>query len=305
MPNLFAAMTIERDFAYHYEQPWGDPIVWLVRDGTGVARAAAYGSDSSVQGGVLDPRMNGFAVEPMADVAAAAILSCTENGSPAKCPSAWGVSAQASARVNHRIVPRDPNQVPIGPGDKVPVILDYALHAYSSAPVPLDLFYSRSFAGFSVFLGDQVLYGRKACSVAATFLDCTSLNDESGSWQAALDYSDHSQETIYAIGVRAFASATLHGLTGSPPALADAVADPFLRIDPDWQYASYFMVQQESALHPGEWLEVSRVWTQPVPEPASGALLALGVGVVVGAVHRRKGRVAGRGRPRPGTTEAA
>jgi hypothetical protein len=60
---------------------------------------------------------------------------------------------------------------------------------------------------------------------------------------------------------------------------AQAVADPFLYVDPTWEYARYFVVEQESLLEPGTWVPVTRDWrsTQPVPEPASWLLLATGI----------------------------
>jgi formylglycine-generating enzyme required for sulfatase activity len=47
-----------------------------------------------------------------------------------------------------------------------------------------------------------------------------------------------------------------------------AIVDPFLYVDPTWEYAQYFTVQQESLQHPGLWVEVTRGWQ--IPEPTSG-----------------------------------
>lgn len=67
-----------------------------------------------------------------------------------------------------------------------------------------------------------------------------------------------------------------------------AVADPFLFVDPDWEYAPYVVVEQESILHPGEWVEVTRAWAEPIPEPEAYAMMLAGLGLVITVVRRRK-----------------
>ena len=41
---------------------------------------------------------------------------------------------------------------------------------------------------------------------------------------------------------------------------AQAVADPFAYVDPSWEYAEHFVVEQQSELNPDEWVEVTRKW---------------------------------------------
>ena len=59
----------------------------------------------------------------------------------------------------------------------------------------------------------------------------------------------------------ALARAALEGCMNCPKnGSAQAVADPFAHIDPDWEYAEHFVVEQESVLNPGSWVEVTRIW---------------------------------------------
>jgi len=70
------------------------------------------------------------------------------------------------------------------------------------------------------------------------------------------------------IGVSAGAHATYEDVsTGSTKQrfgkFAQAVADPFLFVDPNWEYARYVAVEQESLLYPGTWVQVTRAWRNP------------------------------------------
>jgi hypothetical protein len=140
-------------------------------------------------------------------------------------------------------------------------------------------------------LGDSVLFFRKSCMVGSGVYDgynCTRIGPFGATWRSELDYSTVDHEVTYTIS--AWAQAASSASSAHEDALA--VADPFLTIDPSWKYASYFVAQQESLEQPGTWLEVSRAWTQPVPEPATwitlaGGLLALGLARRSGRGRRR------------------
>lgn len=283
-PGLFAVKSEETD--YLFQQTIGN----FTAHGEGNARAAAYGSDSSVQGGVLDPRMDGFAVEPMADVMAQGAISCSRAGLPNVCSTGFEVIAFATASVNHRIVPRDPSVMPVPPTERVPVLLSFSLAASSiTGPVGTAAL-GYSFAGFTISQGEDTLFGRRACSSLSQGITCSAVGELIGTWRAGLNYSDVTREAIYTIDVGARAEANLGG--GVADAMyveSQAVADPFLYVDPTWEFASYFMVQQEAVLHPGEWIEVSRAWTMPVPEPGSWALVLAGLSFIAG-VSRLRGR---------------
>lgn len=46
---------------------------------------------------------------------------------------------------------------------------------------------------------------------------------------------------------------------------AQAIGDPLVTIDPAWENAHLFMVEQEDQLHPGVWAEIDRSWMNEVP----------------------------------------
>jgi hypothetical protein len=59
------------------------------------------------------------------------------------------------------------------------------------------------------------------------------------------------------------------------PSEATLAADPFLFIDPSYEFASYFGVFQAPGPNDnGQWMEVTRAW---IPEPGTGLLLATGL----------------------------
>jgi hypothetical protein len=92
---------------------------------------------------MLDPRMNGHAVEPMAEAAVGLTTWCTMNGFPHDCGETISLPytfAGASAKVNHRIVPRDPAALADLPPDQlnevinspIPVMLSFSLYTQAT-----------------------------------------------------------------------------------------------------------------------------------------------------------------------------
>lgn len=257
----------------------------------GTASAAAFGSDTSGGNGLLDPRMLGYAVEPMAFAAASAGQACTLDGKAASCYKWGGATAAAGASVVHRIVQREsPDIAPevqaiLDTLGQVRVKLDYSMDA--QAPNANTTYPSTAEANFSVTHDGKLLISRKTCAGSASG-GCTSIGKDNGSWTAMLERSTTGLVSTYTI----YAGARVSVLdTHLPPPggsnQAQSVADPFLYLDPAWEYASYFMVQQESTLHPGEWVEVTRLWQQPVPEPGTFAIMLTGL-VVGGLASRRR-----------------
>lgn len=290
--GLFATMSKSIDYfnTISYTGGGGGTIT-VTTEGT--AAAATYGSDTSGGDGILDPRLQGYAIEPMADTMANVHRLCTVNGGPYYCSGYVTTWASASASVNHRIVQRGiPDISPELQGildtlGTVHVRLDYSLSA--TATNPDGPYASLATAAFSVMQGNAALISRKACASSTTSSGCTSVGEESSTWESVLDRSTVDNEVIYTINAGAGALAsTIWASSDGQFFEAQAVADPFLYLDPTWEYAPYFMVQQESLLQPGEWVEVTRIWAQPIPEPETYAMMLVGLGLVITVVRRRK-----------------
>jgi hypothetical protein len=224
-----------------------------------VAAAAAYGSDLSGQGRVL-----GLGIEPMADVRGLVELTSVSSYAQA------GILSNASASVRHRVsaIVGTPDGIADGP---VSLLLAWALHLSRELTGP-ETGWIDNFSAQFIVSGSSVS-GQRALSES---VDQTDTNwDPSG----VSVYLAHTRDDIT---ITATAGVSLNFRYPAPALTslyAQAVADPFLYVDPTWEYARYFVVEQESLLKPGTWVPVTRDWrsTQPVPEPASWLLLATGI----------------------------
>lgn len=262
---------------YDYTQTWQDEGPYYhnyhVLGSTG---AAAYGSDSSVDGG-LNPRLLGYSVEPMADTMASISLS---NGSYLLdiLPISFSAYAQSFAEVNHRVVARaypDSLKPILDSLLDIPVRLDYNLTATTTNPYGVN--WSSADASFFISKDTVTIFGQGACTYFPSYACDT--NHVSGTWSGLLTRSTNDQIAVYTIRAqaRSMARATASN-GGSDSEEAQAVADPFLYVDPMWEYAQYFTVQQESLLHPGAWADVTRQWQNTVvPIPPAVWLFGSGL----------------------------
>ena len=285
--GLTAVMSGDFDYIHSYSLSSGgpEPKIYHHFEHT-VVRGAVYGSDTSSGDGLLNPRLKGYAIEPMADSALYYQGDCSSDGDPADCVGGWfGLSSTALASVGHRVVQRGgiaPELKGVLDGLRsVPVYLDYSLSAQITAINDPPYFFSGASASFSVTQDIDPLFGREACAG----LRCTGAGAVAGRWSTTLKPSTEDINTVYTIGVIAETYMRLGQRAGTYE--GQAVADPFFSIDPTWQYAPYFEIQQESTLHPGEWVEVTRAWrdTPPIPEPGTAPLALVGV-VLIGAWKR-------------------
>jgi hypothetical protein len=82
------------------------------------------------------------------------------------------------------------------------------------------------------------------------------------------------------------AGITLFGGPSSRNASGQIVVDPYIYIDPSWEYASYFGVFSPDKN--GVWTQVNRDWMTPVPIPGAIWLLGSGLLGLVAIRHRMK-----------------
>ena len=241
--------------------------------------AAVYGSDFSSQSGPNSTTP--FGVEPMAFTVAQA-----ENTSA-------GVSAYID--VDHRVTVN-----PVLTSSTLPASVLNILRTVSAVEVTLkarmesqrgDIF-DRFYTGFGIVGGsaanqiDIFQEFNEDDTQLLSFANDSQLN-------FTVEPSDTTQNLLYKV----WASSNLFVSNSG----GTAVVDPLLEIDPDWiisnlvgtgfdpHGANYFIVQQESVLNPGEWVEVTRDWaTTVVPIPAAFWLFGSGLIGLMGIARRMK-----------------
>lgn len=255
----------------------------LASTGQAVASLAIYGSDTSRTGYVTDPNLapEGRGVEPMIDVMMESSYRAPTGDYYADDPekpidAVPGASASGTVTVQHRValnaaLPPSVNVDEIL--NNVPVNLHWRYHIFGSGNINGQFsFYVDSSTGDCAAGVGGICGGFGANSDDPNFLP-----DNSGTIPFFAVATTSAREAIYDITLTAYgAIASGSKLTG--------FIDPYLTVDPNWEYASYFEVQQESVAIPGEWVTINRDYLNPVPLPPSlwlfgSALLGLlGIG---------------------------
>ena len=142
--------------------------------------------------------------------------------------------------------------------NNVPVNLQWRYHFFSSHNVSGQFgFYVDSSTG-DCATGVGGLCGGYGANIG----DPNFLPDNSGTIPFFAVATTSAREAIYDITV------SLYGAIAEDSKFTGFI-DPYLTVDPNWEYAPYFMVQQESVAIPGEWATINRDYLNPVPLPPS------------------------------------
>jgi hypothetical protein len=200
---------------------------------SGASSAGAYGTDTSLSA-IMLAALEGVSVEPMADAMAQANCSgaCSSPRS-SHASAAVSIAHKFGERLSNPLPPETPNYIQIL--NNIPVVLRYKISASIDGPS------GSVYAGFGI-LGCNTNFNRQYN--APTEYD--------GNWQGIVPIG-----CVMTISASASADAAVIGTSGTE---AHATVDPFLQIDPTWEYAQHFIVEQGSSLVPGEWREVTRDW---------------------------------------------
>lgn len=207
---------------------------------SGSSDAAVYGSDTSWLG-LASHYAEGLSVEPMAHSRAHAYASFVE-GRPCDA-TAWS-SASALVSVIHRLRERTSNPLP----SDLPNLFEILNN------VPVRIAYRLS--------ADCDGGGDAFASLLIEPIGIVRTTD-SGTDSGTISFIASAGDT-FSIEARS----SVRAAAGTPPPWcshhtsesAQAVADPFAYVDPDWEYAEHFSIEQTSLNNPGEWVEVTRKW---------------------------------------------
>jgi hypothetical protein len=248
--GLLRVASLSGDYSFTGIIPPG--AYWSGQAGYGVA---VSGSDAFIDP-TRHPALPNTALEPMADAHAEAVTTGARVVS-------WAVG---EIEVNHRVIARAfPPELKdqLEPLSKIPVKLHLKLHV-SVQGGPDRWYDSYAKAGCTLWPGQ----------VGTVFWADLAVRSSSGPQSLetnrtlSLTIDRHRTNDIHTYSVEASVDIRAETYYNGIPAKAQAVADPLLEVDPDWEYAPYFVVVQESINRPGEWIELTRQWTNTIVQPA-------------------------------------
>lgn len=271
LSNGLTAYSAHSDIAYNSVQA--------------VSSLAIYGSDSSRTGYVPDPgqTLSGVGVEPMIDISLSTsprAFSGMYYGESSPIDAVPLALAQGSVSVQHRV---RLNQA-------LPAEVDVA-YLLNNVPLTVDWRYDIAGAGN--------VEGQFAILVDSPTGDCASgvgglcggfgvssddpgfLPANSGSIPFTAVASTEAREAIFDIQLSAYAAA-------GEGSFLRGVIDPYLSVDADWEYASYFIVEQESTLSPGDWVTIDRNYLNAVPVPPAVWLFGSGLIGLLGVARMKR-----------------
>lgn len=273
--NSLTAWSAQADYSYNSSQA--------------VSSLAIYGTDTSRTGYLPDPdlTLSGLGVEPMMDMQMATTprsFSGMYYGEDTPIDAVPWAQVQGNVSVLHRV--RLNEALPSG------VNVDELLN---NVPLQVDWAYD--------FTGSGNLEGQFTILVDSPTGDCADgvgglcggfgvstdmpgfLPANSGSMPFTAVADTEARTAIFDIQLAAYAA------IGEGSSL-QGVIDPYLVVDSAWEYADYFVVEQESTLNPGEWEVVTRNYLNPVPVPPAVWLFGSGlIGLIgIARINRNKNK---------------
>jgi len=246
--------------------------------GQAVASLAIYGSNTSRTGYVNNPS----GVEPMIDIALSTSGKTPTGqiyGEATPIDAVFTGLAEGYVSVQHRVYLNSALPSSVNVASILNNIPLEVLWSYDFGTNNIDASYAEGWIRVGSPTGDCADGVGGACGGFAVNID-NGLPTGSGSIPFTAVATTEARTAIYDIELYAYASIAGGDLR--------AIIDPYLTIDPNWEYAPYFTVQQESTVNPGEWVPLSRDYLNPVPLPSAVWLFGSGLAGLLAIARRKK-----------------